>query len=450
MTYKGKAVIINSLALSQMQYISTILYVPKNVINEVNDLIFKFLWPKKVHVKKHVVIQNIEAGGLKMPDFESKVAASKILWLKRLLQSCKCGILVKALLHLQMPLNEYCNLNFNPDFLPGDMPGFYEQLFRYWFTFHSYLPTKSEEIRSQMIWFNRYILVDGTPIFDKKAYDKGLKYINDLLDDEGKLISLDTVNNMFSVNWSVMYYNSLRSSIPYSWKKSVKGTKVIELETTVQLNINNIQKNLEVVSCRDVYLEIIKGFCEKPKACLKWEAIYDLVHFDWEQIFSIPYQVARETNIQSIQYQIIHRFYPCNSILHTWYEDHNSQCRYCDHLDTLEHHFYNCHVTTSFWKDFQEWWFGVTSTHLNLCLFDILFGVMYYETNPLLKKLNFCILFGKSYIGRQKLDKKECRFKVFLPKLKHRLEYECVVHTENDTLESFEEMWSDINQYFLQ
>ena len=63
----------------------TIVYVPENIIKQIDDLFFDFIWPSgKHHVKKKVLIQEIESGGLKMPDISSMLKAVKLGWLKRL------------------------------------------------------------------------------------------------------------------------------------------------------------------------------------------------------------------------------------------------------------------------------------------------------------------------------------------------------------------------------
>ena len=46
---------------------------------QINDLFFGFVWPSgKHHVKKSVLIQEIESGGLKMPDVASMLKAVKL------------------------------------------------------------------------------------------------------------------------------------------------------------------------------------------------------------------------------------------------------------------------------------------------------------------------------------------------------------------------------------
>ena len=107
LSLKGKITIINSLALSQILCVASVLHVPQDVIKEVNKLIFTFLWPQKVHVKRTTVIGPIEMGGLKMPDFEFKVKSSKAMWVKRLLMNPKCSVLVESF-GLPFSLQEMC------------------------------------------------------------------------------------------------------------------------------------------------------------------------------------------------------------------------------------------------------------------------------------------------------------------------------------------------------
>ena len=62
---------------------------------------------------------------------------------------------------------------------------------------------------------------------------------------------------------------------------------------------------------------IVKRDIQRPTSLEKWEELYYYVDFNWEHIFQLPYLTATETSLQSMQYQIIHRFFPCNSTVHT-------------------------------------------------------------------------------------------------------------------------------------
>ena len=78
LSIKGKITLLRSQAMPIFLYLASFLYVPCEFIKKVNELFFDFIWPKgKHHVKKKVLIQCIESGGLKMPDVESMVKSIK-------------------------------------------------------------------------------------------------------------------------------------------------------------------------------------------------------------------------------------------------------------------------------------------------------------------------------------------------------------------------------------
>ena len=57
---------------------------PKNIIKELNRLIYKFLWNGKDKVTTVSVIYNYEGGGLNMVDIESMIKSLRLSWLKRI------------------------------------------------------------------------------------------------------------------------------------------------------------------------------------------------------------------------------------------------------------------------------------------------------------------------------------------------------------------------------
>ena len=83
LSLKGKVTILKSLALPKLQYVASILPVPHAVVELVDNMIIDFIWgKKKPKIKKDVIIQNIEDGGLKVPHFGDIVKTCKINWIK--------------------------------------------------------------------------------------------------------------------------------------------------------------------------------------------------------------------------------------------------------------------------------------------------------------------------------------------------------------------------------
>ena len=134
-------------------------------------------------------------------------------------------------------------------------------------------------------------------------------------------------------------------------------------------------------------------------ACyFKWEADYYYASFDWELINMIPYECTTEIYLHSLQYKILHRYFPCNYNLHLWSVIDSNQCVHCDDIDTLGHYFAECQVVKVFWKSLKTWFLRTFEFVINFTTLDILLGIPNYDKNNDVTNLNFIILFAKNYI----------------------------------------------------
>ena len=86
----GKVTVIKSLNIPAFVYISLLLPVPKEIVKELNQMIFKFLWKGIDKVTRLSTINEYENGGLKMIDLESMIKSLRLAWLKRIFQ-CNNG-----------------------------------------------------------------------------------------------------------------------------------------------------------------------------------------------------------------------------------------------------------------------------------------------------------------------------------------------------------------------
>ena len=66
----GKLTIIKSFLIPKFVYVCSVLPTPKKLIQELNKVLFKFLWKGTDKVKRVSVINEYEEGGLRMIDLE--------------------------------------------------------------------------------------------------------------------------------------------------------------------------------------------------------------------------------------------------------------------------------------------------------------------------------------------------------------------------------------------
>ncbi len=71
---KGKITIINTIALSSLLYLASVIHVPSVVFKEVKYFVVDFIWEGKTsRIAYDVLIQQTEEGSLKLVDFKDKV-----------------------------------------------------------------------------------------------------------------------------------------------------------------------------------------------------------------------------------------------------------------------------------------------------------------------------------------------------------------------------------------
>ena len=216
---KGKITLLCSQAVPLIMHTASVLYVPQSIIDEVDSIFYKFLWPKgKHHVKKRVIIQDIADGGLKMPDIESKIKSVKLTWVNRLL--CESNFSKIASTHTGITnFLQFFKYKNDVLFLRDNFPPFYKQIVQYWYEIYSIKPTNQNDILNEYIMYNKYILVDKKPVYWKKWTEKGIHRIYDMVDNRGKLLSKPDLEVKFNCELDQMQYNSILSAIPKEWKK---------------------------------------------------------------------------------------------------------------------------------------------------------------------------------------------------------------------------------------
>ena len=91
LTLLGKILVIKSLAATQLTYVLAPLVTNHRIISEINDLFYSFLWNNKGDkIKRSVMINDYDKGGLKMVDITLFNKSLKTNWIKKYLD-CNRG-----------------------------------------------------------------------------------------------------------------------------------------------------------------------------------------------------------------------------------------------------------------------------------------------------------------------------------------------------------------------
>jgi hypothetical protein len=187
LTLKGKILIVNTLLITQMLYICSVLHAPKWVIERYQMLIRDFIWDSKpTKVKYSCMISKIEEGGLKLQDIEAKITSLKVKWL-HLMSNPEHKAAWKSYVETKCKakIHDILLHNKSVNDLPSFKDNFYNEIFNLWVNLHHHAPVTSEQACMQTICNNTFIKIDGRVINDKICESQEIRFIQNLLDDNG-------------------------------------------------------------------------------------------------------------------------------------------------------------------------------------------------------------------------------------------------------------------------
>ena len=139
----GKVTIIKALIIPKFVYILSLLPAPKEIVQELNRILFKFLWKGTDKVTRLSAINEYENGGLKMIDLESMVKSLRLAWLKRIFgenDGAWKSYLRVSLKRYGGLFLFYCNYDIK-DYHVSSL--FYSELLQWWSEFRDVHDTKT-------------------------------------------------------------------------------------------------------------------------------------------------------------------------------------------------------------------------------------------------------------------------------------------------------------------
>ena len=416
----GKIMIVKSLGISKFALVASLLHIPEDIIKRINTIIFSFIWNGKTDkVKRKILIQKYDLGGLKMIDFRNYVNAAKCVWIKKYLSSINTSWKrTFECFSKKENLALFLRSNFDINEVTKSLPDYYKDSILTWHLL------KSKGGR-EFIWYNKDIKINKKTIYNHRLFQAGLWTLEDLY--------VDKIVIQFHV-WLK------RGAMPNDfllWRGLVQKATKENLNSEIKfinrgyIQINNQSKEIEGISQSDLNecfnrkdLQTLKKSDFKAK--VKHENIHGAISDnEWRCIFNLLRSVKSRNYVKDIQYKIIYRFLATNKLLYKMKKVVSQNCSFC-HIapESLEHLLYNCNMVMNFWLQvFGKWNEHLNTEHIDCNLKIVIFGLL--DRVNLSEKeaisLNLIILCAKSYIWTCKQNKNNLNVNSFMTKLEEEL-----------------------------
>ena len=392
-----------------MLFVSNVLHVPDDVVEEIDKIMFKFLWNGRQHkVKKKVITQNIENGGCKMIDLVAKLKAQKIEWVKKMLDDTNGHIwreTMKTILGVQN-ISLFLNSNY---IIPKKITKFYKAVLE---SFNDVKYTKcdcAEDVLQQMLWYNKNIIINKKSLYNKHFIDKGILQIRDIVNENGEIKSFEDICEEFGIQQKYfILYAGILKSIPLHWKHYVKDAGLLEINNECLLMINGSTYNIMVTDTQKIYSELVASKLERSNAAARYSELYGINADQWKNIYVLPNTLKLSNKIKENNFKILHNYIATNKLLFRMKKIVSPRCNFCNLYDQDTcHMLYNCLPVKNIWFKVEEWLLMEYNIRIVIVLRDVLFGHDYNQDENVVNRI---IMLAKGYIVQCKYKEQEIRF----------------------------------------
>ena len=137
-----------------------------------------FIWGRKpAKIKHNTLIGKYESGGLKMVDVKCMHKSLCIAWIARLWDEREWSNVINLQMSKYGGVRLLIRCNYNYKMI--DLPIFYQNILKY----SDYVLNKKDS--RYILWNNKDIMINRNMIFYQNLYDKGVLFIQDLMNRNG-------------------------------------------------------------------------------------------------------------------------------------------------------------------------------------------------------------------------------------------------------------------------
>ena len=438
----GRLTIIKTLLVSQLNHLFISLPNPDaRMLRELNDILYTFLWGSKVDkIKRNVITQPFDVGGLNMPNILNYIHGLKATWIKRLISTGDTSW--KNIVGQYIDINKL--LSTGQDFIDIVVKNvtnqFWKDVFISWIRLREKTKICSwSEYITQPLWYNKRLQIGNKPTFDRDWYDNGIKYINYLIDDNGDIITLQTLQNRYNFTPNIMMYLGIKHALQvdirrfnFTRDEAVNQRPFIPFQLKVLLTCRKGSKPM--------YNIINQMSCE-PTGKVKWNAFINFDDNQWKIIFSMPFKNTTDSKLQWIQFRVNHSIIVTNKLLVKLGKKDSSNCTFCDsEEETIYDLFWECRNVKDLLHRIENI-FVDNNVPIHFSDRTFLFGVL--DGKKASKPYNNIIMSTKCYIYRCRCLNTRLSLMGLIHDLKTLYIVNKYVYARSNKRDDFHTIWND-------
>ncbi len=428
LSLRGRVLLSKAEGISRLTYIASTIHLDNKSVNTIDQTLFNFLWKNRVHyIRKSVVVNSLNSGGLDFLDFSTLNNTLKINWLKCCLTKPSLWNFIPNFIFNQLGgLSFLLMCDYKIEKLPVKLSTFHAQALLAWKLIykHNFSPQR------YFIWNNRCILYKHKSIFLKNWFDKGIVLVSHLFNNQGYLMTYEEFLVHFNFPVTPKEFSLVFSAINSCIVSLFRDVKLVDmpivnLTDTIcgKICFSQTKNNKSI---RSLFL---KKVATKPCSISYWSKFVRIPK--WENVWLLPHKFFVTNKVKEIYFKIIHLFYPVKHFLSKFKKDIDVNCSFCSlHLETVPHIFWHCSFVKKLWYDVSVFISEKVLSNFILHFENVVFGYFIQDNvNNKAFVINLLVLLVKFHIHRCKFSNRKPCFTVFYKELES---YFCTIQSSTN------------------
>lgn len=398
LTLFGRVCCIKTYILSKIVYPASILKVPDEIIKQLKDIIYAYLWKgKRDRVKRTAILNDTSNGGLKMVDLNSFLISLKAAWVPKIISmkgkwADRFSVVLKE---LKLPRDYIWKLSVRDikSFpLLKSFPTFYQDVIialckaKHIRCFHR---LSTHDVFQQPLWGNEYFKIKGTCLYLRNWVKEDVLYVKDLVNDNGGIKNDEELYNMIGNKSNI--YQEIYIIKNYVLKRlhdidtSIAPYVRIRSDPTVIFN-NKLQTIVDKKS-KFFYMMLISRQTSTPHMETIYAKEFKFVRSKhiWKTIYKQKLCLLKLPKLNEFNFKILHNIVPCGKIVSKWKKNVSDKCEVCGEIETTKHMLYECQRINVVWQEISEY------IKCNISWKTIVCGFPMYPISNKIESINFIV-----------------------------------------------------------
>ena len=404
LSFKGRALLINSLVTSTLWYSVTSLAVPSWAITQIEQAIYRFFWKNKHPlVNRDILSLPLKEGGFNIPRLETRIQAFRLNTLRRLLSEEEAHwkhftsyFLRVSNLHLgKMTLI----MDFPLQRINGNILLFHKELLTAWHR-HRLLRTRTRspesvtDILNEPLFMNSLISTNDKPLFFPDWITAGITRIKDICYEViPKYLPVTAIHEMLTdktprtLSKTTDELRELLHAIPLQWSQQIfmnAPRPPPTLQPCFQISgPGQTHTDLQTCKTRHFYSQLLAAHKPLIPALDHWKRTLQPEPFFNARLWKTLYSPLVTNHQGDVNWKIAHRVLPTALSLNRMRVYDSPNCVKCGATDTIEHTLLECPHVVNFWDYVQTFIDKISSNNLHLTLPVKCFGKITQKNDPL-------------------------------------------------------------------